>query len=191
MDQRTRAGLVFAVAVFALVLSLTGNAQADDWTIYRHQDPYAHIQFHDTLGARAVQRAVVHQDAHRYPMTWQQHERLHDALDHAAYHDYLADREFHRSYDYSGGYYNTPANLPYLSYGSYAPYPSYAPYGSYAPYPAYAPYGGYAYRPFVGSGFRAYGGYINQPYGVSNFRPFSSRFGLYSPRWGVMYNGGY
>ena len=183
--------LVLASTASACLLLATSNARADDWHIYRHRDPYDHIQFHDALESRAVQRDIVHHEAHRYPMTWQQHERLHDALDHAAYHDYLADREFHRTYDYPGSYYTTPASLPYSSYGSYARYPSYTHYGSYASYPAYAPYGGYAYRPFVGYGSRAYGGYFNQPYGVSNFRPFSSRFGLYSPRWGVMFNSGY
>jgi hypothetical protein len=108
-------------------------------------------------------------------MTWQQHERLHDALDHQAYHDELADREFHRSYDFAGGYYGNPT------------YPAYSAYGNYA----YRPYGGSIDRPYGGYYNRPFGGYYNQPYGVSNYRPFSSRFGLYSPRWGVMYNSGY
>jgi hypothetical protein len=51
--------------------------------------------YHDQLRHNSYDRARVHQESHRYPMTSGQHHGLHDQLNHEASHD--AQR--HRVYD--------------------------------------------------------------------------------------------
>ncbi|MEX2137699.1 MAG: hypothetical protein WD894_00445 [Pirellulales bacterium] len=153
--------LALALVVLAFVALGGRAASADDWRLYRHHT-YGHYDYRD-------------------------HQRLHDELDHRAFHREFDHREAHRypmtwrqherlhdALDHDAFH----DELDHRNYHRYHDVPRYA-YG----YPGYSTYRSYSYRP--------YGGYFNQPYGVTNFRPYSSRFGLSSPRWGVMYNMGY
>jgi len=97
------------------------DARADDWWNHRHHHfrRYDHARFHDDLEHREFHRHLRHRDAHRFPMTWWQHERLHDRLDHERFHDYLEHRDYHRHFNrwrggyapgWYGGYYSYPYN---------------------------------------------------------------------------------
>lgn len=87
-------------------------------------DPYRkHDRLHDRLEHKEFHRELIHQDAHRYPMTWIDHERLHDALEHDAYHDALKHREFHRRRPYVYDSYHVPSGGVYY-YVPAAPAPS-------------------------------------------------------------------
>ena len=161
MKRLASKGLAVGLAASAFVVFLAAAASADDWHLYRHQT-YGHYDYRD-------------------------HERFHDELEHRAFHRELAHREAHR-YPLSWRQHERLHDaldhdafhdeLAHRDYHRYYDVPRYT-YG----YPGYAVYPNYSYR--------TYGGYFNQPYGVSNYRPYLSRFGLYSPRWGVMYNMGY
>src|SRR5438270_11189243 len=95
--------LTVAASVLAIggLSGLTARATA--------QDPW-HGRYHDDLEHREFHRHLDHRNAHRYPMTWWQHEQLHDQLDHERFHDSLEHRQFHRDY--------------------YGPSQGYSPYGS-------------------------------------------------------------
>jgi hypothetical protein len=99
------AALTAAVGLGVAVSS--GQAQSP----YNHFGPYqnrygydrygssAQDRFHNHLEHREYDRQLRSREAHRYPMTPWQHQRLHDQLDHERYHDNLRDREFHDRYD--------------------------------------------------------------------------------------------
>ena len=103
--SRTRLAATLAMSL----LSLVPRANAQGWYSpggyggYYRQSPASenHANHHDDLDHRAYHRGVEHREAHRYPMTWGQHESLHDNLNHEAYHDRLEHRSAHRS----GAYY--------------------------------------------------------------------------------------
>jgi hypothetical protein len=144
---------------------IAARSSADEWEFRRYSDYGAHVRFHDQLADRSLIRELAHREAHRYPLSNYDHLRIHQALDRDAYSDYLADQLYHE-HAYLG-YYNS--GFPGFTYG----YPTYPP--SYAPL-AY----GYSAYPYAAYGYPAYGGYIT--------RPSTSRFGLYSPRWGITSN---
>jgi hypothetical protein len=83
---------VLALAGAAGLLLAANGANADDWGGRRH------ARYHNELDRREFDRYLIHRDAHRYPMTWRGHERLHDALDYDRYLDYREHRAYHRGY---------------------------------------------------------------------------------------------
>ena len=97
---------MFRKTLFLISAAVVGlaaaPASADDWRFCRpnYGYGYRHALEHDQLDHRAFHRELEHRDAHRFPMTWSEHERLHDALDHEAFHDGLEHRQFHRYNDY-------------------------------------------------------------------------------------------
>jgi hypothetical protein len=113
-------------------------------------------------------------------------DQFHDELDHRAFHRELVHREAHRypmswqQHERLHDALDHEAFHDYLADGQF--HRAYDYRGGYYGYPSYPLCRGYSYPSY---------GLYNQPYGVSNFRPYSSRFGLSSPRWGVMYNMGY
>lgn len=156
-----RLAMALAAGTVLLVASPSG---ADEWEFRRYSDYGVHVRFHDELADRSLIRELAHREAHRYPLSNYDHLRIHQALDRDAYSDYLADQLYHeRAYL---GYYNS--GYPGIAYG----YPSYPP--------SYAPAYGYSVYPYAGYGYPASGGYIT--------RSSTSRFGLYSPRWGLTSN---
>ena len=161
MNRLAFKGPVLGLIAIAFAILSGRTARAEDWHVYRHQT-YGHYDYRD-------------------------HDGFHDQLEHRAFHRALAHREAHRypltwrqherlhdALDHDACH----DELAHRNYHRYYDVPRYT-YGS----PAYLTYRSYSYRP--------YGGYFNQPYGVSNYRPFSSRQGLYSPRWGTTFNIGY
>jgi len=88
----------------AAVCALAVTGVADAQIIYRPYSPSR--QYHNDLQYRKAQRQAYSDYAHQFPMTPQQHERLHDELDREEFNDHLEHKEFHRRYDspYSGGY---------------------------------------------------------------------------------------
>ena len=62
--------------------------------------PARRVSYHDELAHRAYHRDVEHRDAHRYPMTVRQHDRLHEVLAHEAYHDPHDHHVVNRHYDH-------------------------------------------------------------------------------------------
>jgi len=79
-----------------------------------------HVRHHDDLEHRGYHQELDHRTAHRYPMTYRQHDNLHDNLDHDAFHDDLEHRSAHRSRAYSP-YRGNGLNFRFQSYGSYSP----------------------------------------------------------------------
>ena len=113
-------------------------------------------------------------------------DQFHDELEHRAFHRELVHRDAHRypmtwkQHERLHDALDHAAFHDYLADREFHRTYDYGV-GRYS-YPTYPLYRGYSYPTY---------GFSNQPYGVSNFRPYSSRFGLSSPRWGVIYNMGY
>ena len=88
---------------------------------YTNSNHAAHMR---DLQYRRLDRQIIHHNAHHYPMTRQQHGRLHNNLRHEALHDRLEHRQAHRSgaysYPYSSRYYYNS----YLYSNGYNPYRS-------------------------------------------------------------------
>lgn len=116
--------IILSSTVLGLLAVLPASASASDLSVFLRSLSYGghhvarqnHARHHDDLDHRAFHRELVHNEAHRYPMSYRQHGRLHDSLNHEAYHDYLEHRSAHRtrayrpSYGYGGSVYRYPSN---------------------------------------------------------------------------------
>ncbi len=150
--------IALSFVTIAVLAACTSSAQASDLTkilriafgtdhhAYHHAAQRAHADHHADLQARAIEREYVHHAAHHQPLTTRQHIRLHNDLDHAAYHDALEHDTAHAT----RAYYPQRYSPRYLQ--SYRSVPS--GYG--------VQYGGYQYQPAPFAGrvnCSPYGGY--------------------------------
>lgn len=95
------------IGVISLLGFFSVSASAGDY-YYRNVRNQNHLRHHDRLEHRAFHRELVHNDAHRYPMSYRGHGRLHDNLAHDSFHDNSGHRNAHRSRAY----------IPRYNYGS-------------------------------------------------------------------------
>ena len=161
MEWLTRIRLGLALPAVALVALACQVAIADDWHLYR-QPAYGHYDYRDQFHDELDHRAFHRELAHREAHRYPLTWQQHERLHDALDHDAFHDELAHRNYH---RYYDVPR----YQYG----YPTYPVYSTNT-------YGGYS--PTYRYGYPVYGSY---------YRPYGSRFGLSSPRWGVIYNMGY
>lgn len=147
--------IALSFATVATLVACTSSAQASDLTeILRiafgnnrhHAAQHAHADHHADLQARAIERDYIHHAAHQQPLTTRQHVRLHNNLDHSAYHDAVEHDRAHAT----RAYYPQRYSPRYIQ--SYRSVPS--GYG--------VQYGGYQYQPAPFAGrvnCSPYGGY--------------------------------
>ena len=121
--------IALCFATVAVLAACTSSANASDFSrfvrsafgtghySYRHAARHAHAGHHADLRTRAIQREYIHHDAHHYPMNYGQHVRLHNDLNHSAYHDRLEHRGAHATRAYSPYRIRTYRYTPY-GYGS-------------------------------------------------------------------------
>jgi hypothetical protein len=133
--------IALCFATVAALAACTSSAQASDLTEilriafgnnhHHRAAQQAHAQHHADLQARAVEREYVHHAAHHQPLTVRRHVRLHNDLDHSAYHDAVE----HESAHATGAYYPQRYSPRYIQ--SYRAVP-----GGYG-----YQYGAYPYQP--------------------------------------------
>ena len=138
--------IALSFATIAVLFAYTSSVQASDWTEflrigfgtsyqpYRQATQRAHVDHHVDLQGREIEREDIHHEAHHQPMTTRSHIRLHNDLDHSAYHDAIEHDTAHATRAYSPRYNSSYRIQSYR----YAPYR----YGQQYQYRApYSPYG--------------------------------------------------